>query len=64
MEKPEKKKVVRIRTGKLRVRRGVRFVEGPELKSPHLRGDCRAPSLLPERARGRGLHPDSEHGDD
>jgi len=64
MEKSMKKKVVRSQGGKPRVRRGVRFLEGAEPASPHLRGDCRTPSLLPGRARGRGIHPDSERSND
>jgi hypothetical protein len=64
MDKQMKKKVVRSPAGKLRVRRGVRFLEGAEPASPRLRGDCRSPSLLPGRARGRGLHPDPDHRDE
>jgi len=64
MEKTTKKKVVRTQGGRLRVRRGVRFIEGAEPASPRLRGDCRTPSLLPERARGRGIHPDLPGSDD
>jgi len=64
MEKSVKKKVVRTQGGKLRVRRGVRFLEGAEPASPHLRGDCRTPTVRPDRPRGRGLHPDSDRSDD
>jgi len=64
MDKQMKKKVVRSQGGKPRVRRGVRFIEGAETTSPHLRGDCRSPSLLPERARGRGIHPDPDQHDE
>jgi len=58
------KKVIRGRSGRLMIRRGVRFLESSEPDSPKLHADCKVPSVRSEHGKGRGIHPEIESKDD